>query len=123
MKLLRTLGLVLAIAGNPAAWASPPGDLDTDLVLDLADGCPTAWDPEQADTGGNGARGGSGGPGGEGGSGGGGAGGPSLGIACGGGASLLLDSENLFRLGAAGPGGLSPGNNGLAGLLADRNGC
>jgi hypothetical protein len=77
----------------------------------------------EQDDGGNGAAGGSGGAGGAGGYGGGGAGGPSIGIACGGGSSLLLDFDSLFSLGSPGPGGASAGNAGASGVLADRLGC
>jgi len=52
---LASLGLCLAILGAPAVRAAPPDDVDVDLVANAADDCPTAWDPDQEDTGGIGA--------------------------------------------------------------------
>ncbi len=85
-------------------------------------GGPYGGSSEQ-DDGGNGAAGGNGGNGGAGGFGGGGAGGPSIGIGCSSGASLLLDFDNVFSLGAAGAGGASPGNAGSSGVQVERSGC
>ena len=75
------------------------------------------------DTQGLGADGGAGGKGGNGGPGGGGGGGPSIGVACGGGASVALDAVS-FVLGQAGEGGASQGGlAGKPGVRAETYGC
>jgi hypothetical protein len=77
----------------------------------------------EQDDGGFGAAGGNGGEGGRGGHGGGGGGGPSVGIACGGGAQLSINSGNSFMPGTGGNGGTSQGFPGAAGLSATTTGC
>jgi hypothetical protein len=49
------LSLCLATLGARPALAAPPGDVDADLVANASDNCPTAWNPDQSDTGGIGA--------------------------------------------------------------------
>ena len=77
----------------------------------------------EQDDGGDGAFGGPGGGGGNGGHGGGGGGGPSIGILCGTGSSLSLDSGNAYFLGSGGGGGTSPGIDGAQGVQLNKSGC
>ncbi|MGD9765643.1 MAG: hypothetical protein AB7V27_18255 [Candidatus Binatia bacterium] len=69
-----------------------------------------------------GGGGASGGSGGQGGHGGGGGGGPSIGIVCGGGVSVVC-TDSTFSPGVGGSGGISSGNHGATGLVANAQGC
>ncbi|MBL7201267.1 MAG: ExeM/NucH family extracellular endonuclease [Anaerolineae bacterium] len=97
----RTDGIFVA-PGGQGGWGGDPTK-------------PNAGNPyggvSEQDDGSNGGRGGDGGSGG-------GAGGPTVGILVAGGSSPIL-SGNSFTVGAAGPGGASPGNPGADGFQAE----